>query len=89
LRFFGNAAPTYSSLRAQPFFTEDFNILKRVHMSETTSIEVRADLFNAFNRGRFGLPGLDFDNGFTFGVSSRNADFNQPRHIQLGIRFLF
>ena len=89
LRFFGNAAPTYSSLRAQPFFTEDFNILKRVHMTETTSVEVRADFFNAFNRGRFSLPGLDFNNLGIFGVSARNADFNQPRHIQLGIRFLF
>jgi hypothetical protein len=89
LRFFGNAAPTYSNLRAQPYFTEDFNILKRVHTSETTLIELRADFFNAFNRGRFGLPALDFDNRAIFGVSARNADFNQPRHIQLGIRFLF
>jgi hypothetical protein len=89
LRFFGNAAPTYTTLRAQNFFTEDFNILKKVHMSETTSIELRADFFNAFNRGRFGLPAMDFNNLFTFGVSARNADFNQPRHIQLGFRFLF
>ena len=89
LRFFGNAAPTYSNLRAQPFFTEDFNILKKLRTTETTTLELRADFFNAFNRGRFGLPGLDFNNGFTFGVSNRNADFNQPRHIQLGIRFLF
>ncbi|MFL6208578.1 MAG: carboxypeptidase regulatory-like domain-containing protein [Pyrinomonadaceae bacterium] len=88
-RFFGNAAPTYSGLRAQPFFTEDFNILKRVHTSETTSVEVRADFFNAFNRGRFGLPGLDLNNSLIFGTSARNADFNQPRHIQLGFRFLF
>jgi len=50
---------------------------------------VRADFFNAFNRGRFGLPGLDFDNLGIFGISNRNADFNQPRHVQLGIRFLF
>lgn len=89
LRFFGNAAPTYSSLRAQPFFTEDFNILKKIHTSETTAIELRADFFNAFNRGRFSLPALDFDNLGIFGVSARNADFNQPRHVQLGIRFLF
>lgn len=89
LRFFGNAAPTYSSLRAQPFFTEDFNILKRIRMTEATTVELRADFFNAFNRGRFGLPGLDFNNLFIFGISDRNADFNQPRHIQLGIRLLF
>src|SRR6185369_13301962 len=29
LRFFGNAAPTYGGLRAQPFFTEDFSLMKK------------------------------------------------------------
>ena len=87
--FFGNAAPTYSSLRAQPFYTEDFNILKKTRITKKTILELRADFFNAFNRGRFLLPAMDFNNLFTFGVSDRSADFNQPRHIQLGARFIF
>ena len=55
LRFFGNAAPTYSDLRAQPFYTEDFNILKKTRITETTTFEIRVDFINAFNRGRFQL----------------------------------
>ena len=89
LRFFGNSAPTYSSLRGQPFFTEDFNILKKTKLTETTTFEVRVDFFNAFNRGRFILPGMDLNNPGTFGISDRVGDFNQPRHIQLGARFIF
>lgn len=89
LRFFGNSAPTYSSLRGQPFFTEDFNILKKTRITETTTLELRVDFFNAFNRGRFALPGVDFNDLTNFGVSSRVSDFNQPRRIQLGARFLF
>lgn len=89
LRFFGNSAPTYSSLRGQPFFTEDFNILKKTRITETTTFEFRVDFFNAFNRGRFVLPGTDLNNPGTFGISDRVGDFNQPRHIQLGGRFIF
>jgi len=89
LRFFGDSAPTYSSLRGQPFFTEDFNILKKTKLTETTYFEVRVDFFNAFNRGRFILPGMDLNNPGTFGISDRVGDFNQPRHIQLGARFIF
>ncbi len=88
-RFFGNAAPTNSSLRAQPFYTEDFNILKKTRITRATELELRADFFNAFNRGRFNLPAMDFNNLLTFGVSVRAGDFNQPRHIQLGARFIF
>ncbi len=88
-RFFGNAAPTYSSLRGQPFFTEDFNILKKTRITETTTFEVRVDFINAFNRGRFLLPDIDFNNLAIFGGSSRAGDFYQPRHIQLGGRIIF
>jgi hypothetical protein len=90
-RFFGNAAPTYSDLRAQPFYTEDFNILKKTRITETTWFEIRVDFFNAFNRGRFLLPDVNFDfaGNRTIGVSTRGGDFYQPRHIQLGGRFIF
>ena len=94
-RFFGNAAPTYSDLRAQPFYTEDFNVLKKTRLTESTTLELRVDFINAFNRGRFVLPEMNLDNAFNpnaisgFGVSTRAGDFYQPRHIQLGARILF
>jgi hypothetical protein len=94
-RFFGTAAPTYSDLRGQNFYTEDFNILKKTRLTETTTFEIRVDFFNAFNRGRFNLPVMDLNIPFNpavvggFGVSNRGGDFYQPRHIQIGGRFLF
>jgi len=90
LRFFGNAAPTYSDLRAQPFYTEDFNILKKTRITETTTFEIRVDFINAFNRGRFSLADVNLDPfNPSFGISARAGDFYQPRHIQLGGRFIF
>ena len=90
LRFFGNAAPTYSDLRAQPFYTEDFNILKKTRITETTTFEIRVDFINAFNRGRFSLADVNLDPfNPSYGVSTRAGDFYQPRHIQLGGRFIF
>ncbi|HEY2971240.1 MAG TPA: TonB-dependent receptor [Pyrinomonadaceae bacterium] len=88
LRFFGNSAPTYGSLRATPFFTEDMSLMKKTRVTETTYFEIRLEVFNVFNRGRYGLPNLNFDDG-NFGISSRNADIFQPRRIQVGGRFVF
>jgi len=88
LRFFGNAAPTYGGLRAQPFFTEDFSIMKKTKITETTYLEIRAEFFNIFNRGRFALPNVNVDD-INFGISARNGDIFQPRRIQVGGRFVF
>jgi hypothetical protein len=87
-RFFGNAAPTYGGLRAQPFFTEDFSLMKKTKITETTYFEIRAEFFNLFNRGRFGLANVNVDD-VNFGISARNADIFQPRRIQVGGRFVF
>jgi hypothetical protein len=90
LVFFGDAAPTYSDLRGQNFYTEDFNVLKKTRLTETTTLELRIDFINAFNRGRFLLPDVNLDpTNPSFGISTRAGDFYQPRHIQLGARFLF
>ncbi|HEX5890433.1 MAG TPA: TonB-dependent receptor [Pyrinomonadaceae bacterium] len=88
LRFFGNSAPTYGGLRAQPFFTEDFSLMKKTKITETTYFEIRAEFFNVFNRGRFGIPNVNVDD-INFGISARNADIFQPRRIQVGGRFVF
>jgi hypothetical protein len=75
-------------LRATPFFTEDMSLMKKTRVTETTYFEIRLEVFNVFNRGRYGLPNLNFDDG-NFGISSRNADIFQPRRIQVGGRFVF
>jgi hypothetical protein len=89
LRFFGNAAPSYSDLRGRPFFNEDFSIAKKTRLNERITVELRADIFNAFNRGRFLLPDMNFDNPFTFGISGRAPNSFQPRAIQIVGRLIF
>jgi TonB dependent receptor len=89
LRFFGNASPTYNNFRFSPFLTEDFSLMKKTRLTETVTLELRMELFNAFNRGRFGIPELNIDNGLNYGFTGRNGDFNQPRRIQLGARVIF
>lgn len=86
--FFGNAAPSYGALRAEPFLTEDLSIIKKTKVTETTFFEFRFEFFNLFNRGRYGLPNLNFDD-INFGIVTRNADIFQPRRVQVGGRFVF
>ena len=88
LRFFGNAPPSTNELRGQPFFSEDISIMKKTRVTETTYLEIRAEIFNVFNRGRFGLPVVDLNAG-DFSLSFRNGDIFQPRRIQVGARFVF
>jgi hypothetical protein len=89
MAFLGSAAPTYGNLRTLPFYTEDFSILKKTRITETTSFELRAEFFNLFNRSRFASPDTNIDNPGNFGFQSRFSDIFQPRRIQVGLRFLF
>ncbi|MFL6335877.1 MAG: carboxypeptidase regulatory-like domain-containing protein [Pyrinomonadaceae bacterium] len=86
--FFGNAAPSYGSLRAEPFMTEDLSIMKKTKLTETTFFELRFEFFNLLNRGRYGIPNLNIDD-VNFGLVTRNADIFQPRRVQVGGRFVF
>jgi Carboxypeptidase regulatory-like domain/TonB dependent receptor len=98
LRFFGTAAPTYDNLRARPFYNEDLSILKRTRINETVTFEFRAEVFNLFNRSRYGAPGVNLNdvnpnNALNplgnFGVSAIGFNLDQPRRIQLGARLVF
>jgi hypothetical protein len=97
-RFFGNAAPTYNDLRARAFYSEDLSVLKKTSVTETVYLELRAEFFNLFNRGRFGVPGVnlnDINPGNAanplgnFGVATRGFNLDQPRRIQIGARLVF
>jgi carboxypeptidase family protein len=89
LAFLGNAAPTYDNLRTSPFYGEDLSILKKTRITEKTSLEIRGEFFNIFNRGRFSAPDTNLDNPGNFGLQARFSDIFQPRRIQLGARFIF
>lgn len=87
---YGDAPLILGNVRSQPYFNEDFAILKRTAINERQSLIFKVDIPNAFNRHVFGTrDGGVTDN--TFGVSG-GSGFNvvsPVRQIQLTLRYQF
>jgi hypothetical protein len=75
----------YSDARGPIVFNTDLSLSKRTAIG-TTSLEVRIDVFNVFDRAHFANPNLTFGTS-AFGTVS--ATRLTPREGQIGIRFLF
>jgi hypothetical protein len=83
-----NVPSTLDSLRNQPFLNVNLSISKNFQFSETTKLQFRAEAINAFNHPYFGNGiGLDPGNAGTFGIVTTQR--NNPRDIQLGLKFVF
>jgi hypothetical protein len=80
---FGNYR--YSDARGPDVFNTDVSVAKRTALGRT-SLEVRIDVFNVFNRTHFANPNLTFGTA-AFGTISNTR--LTPREAQLGVRFLF
>ena len=80
---FGNAGrnildgPGYQNVNA--------SLVKNTALTETMSLQFRAEVFNLFNHPNFNLPD-NFLGSPTFGRISSARD---PRHIQFGLKLLF
>jgi hypothetical protein len=64
----------------------DFSIIKDTHITETKSLQFRAEFFNIFNFATFGQAGSTVGSpgfGFTGGTAT------PERQIQFGLRFIF
>ena len=82
----GNAPRVFSNIRLPGRYFEDFGIIKAIHFSEGTYLEILANMFNAFNRHGFGYVDPIVDSG-TFGmVLSTNQG---PRSVQFAARLIF
>ena len=64
----------------------DFSIFKNTKITETVGVQFRTEVFNLFNRVRFGYPGTALGNP-QFGVVS--GQYNDPRLVQFALRLLF
>lgn len=86
---YGNAPLVLGNVRSQPYFNEDFAILKRTSIYETNAIVFKVDIPNAFNRHVFDtLDGWPGDS--TFGAPKGNLAVVSPvRQIQLTLRYEF
>ena len=56
---------------------------------EGHKIVVRADLFNAFNQVRYGLPNTLISTPATFGRITTESNDYLPRNIQVSLRYVF
>ncbi len=83
----GTAAPNYGDLRVFGMRNEDFSVLKSFTIHEQHRLQFRAEFFNVFNKVVFGGPSASVTSPAAFGTISSQA--NEPRHIQLGLKYLF
>ncbi len=80
---FGNAGR--NTLDGPGYQNVNASLVKHTRLSESASLQLRAEAFNLFNRPNFDLPD-NFLGSPTFG-QIRSAQ--SPRHLQFGVKLLF
>lgn len=83
---FGNASRTMPDARSQGIANFDFTVFKNTAITEKIGLQFRTEIFNLFNRVRFGYPGTALGVP-QFGVVS--SQYNDPRLIQFALRLMF
>ena len=76
--------------RAFPSYNENCSLAKTFSIRERLRTDFRAEMFNAFNRVRFGQGSLTLQSQ-TFGILSQTAgdQINSPRQMQLALKLYF
>jgi hypothetical protein len=82
----GNAPRHFSTLRGDGIRNLDTSLSKEFKIRETRALQVRAEMFNAFNHQRFAFPDLGSGDGALGTVTSTTNNF---RRMQFGARFQF
>jgi hypothetical protein len=83
---FGNLARTLPDVRSHGIANYDFTVFKNTSITETVNVQFRTEIFNLFNRVRFGYPSRAMGNP-DFGVIG--GQFNDPRLVQFALRLIF
>ena len=83
---YGNG-PSVPNVRGFAVYDENFGIMKRTNITEQVVVELRYEMFNAFNRVTFGGIGTNVGAPFAFGLV--NSQANAPRSSQLALRVEF
>jgi hypothetical protein len=81
-----NVPTTLDNLRNQPFLNVNLSASKNFNFGEKKKLQLRAEAINAFNHPYFSLVNLDPNNA-SFGLTTSQR--NNPRDIQLGVKFVF
>ncbi len=87
---FGNMTRYNAKFRSNPNYNENLSFSKSFAIHEQVRLDFRAEMFNAFNRVRFGQGSLTLQSQ-TFGVLSNTAgdQANSPRQMQLALKLYF
>jgi len=87
---FGNVTRYNPKFRAFPNYNENFSLAKTFSIRERLRADFRAEMFNAFNRVRFGQGSLTIQSQ-TFGILSQTAgdQINSPRQMQLALKLYY
>jgi len=80
---FGSAPRVDGDVRLDPIFNWDLSVAKRIAVTSGANLEFTAEIYNLFNRVRFGAPGNQVGTPL-FGIVTTQV--NQPRAVQLGAR---
>ncbi len=87
---FGNLPPVEGWLRSPGYVNEDFAIIKRTQIRESSSIVFKLDIPNAFNRHVFSsLSGSPSDQFFGVPGGGGHSVLNGSRQIQATLRYEF
>jgi hypothetical protein len=87
---FGNLPPVEGWLRSPGYVNEDFAIIKRTQIRESSSIVFKLDIPNAFNRHVFSsLSGSPGDSFFGVPGGGGHGVLNGSRQIQATLRYEF
>lgn len=84
---FGNMPRTTGEVRMFSYSSEDFNLLKRIHFTESKNLLIQVSMLDAFNRHVFNRPPDLNPNDPAFGVIDPNNTILGPRKVQLELRF--
>ena len=84
---FGSSMPTIDGLRGFASLNEDLAISKTIGLQGRQQLQIRVEMFNAFNRVEFGLPASNIGNPETFGRITSQA--NMPRNMQIALKWTF
>jgi hypothetical protein len=84
---FGNAATNDPHIRGPHYFNEDFSITKAIPINDQFNLKFESQMGNLFNRHLWCNPDTNLSDGANFGTI--NAQCDQPRSIQFGLRLEF
>lgn len=83
----GDTTSRGGTLRGLGSWNVDLSFMKKIQLTEKTKLTFSSEFFNLFNHVNFLDPATSLQSPQTFGVLATQA--NDPRQVQLGLRFDF